>query len=101
MRDAYSGRYWSSLYRLPLRQIPDLVDYINFIRLGLEGQVRNLPTILSQIIDNRVLPQRLVLETLTCNLLPQLRSRPSEELFQLDTNTVNFDQADMVWHSLD
>lgn len=66
----------------------DFLDYIDLIRPGLKGQICNLSTILPQIVENQLLPQKLVLETLTSNLLPQLRNRSLEELFQFDAEVV-------------
>ena len=52
--------------------------------------------------ENRLPSQRLVLETLTSNLLPQLGDRPLEELFQFETKVIDSQQADaLVGHSSD
>jgi hypothetical protein len=72
----------------------DFLDYIDLIRPGLKGQICNLSAILPQIVENRFPPQKLVLETLTSNLLPQLRNRSLEELFQFDAEVVASRQAD-------
>jgi hypothetical protein len=74
----------------------DFVDYIDFIQPGLKEQIRNLSAILRQIIDDQLPPQKLVLETLTPNPLPQLRNMPLEELFRFDTDIIDSYQASAV-----
>ncbi|KAF8855966.1 hypothetical protein BDZ45DRAFT_745972 [Acephala macrosclerotiorum] len=83
-----------NLHGLPRPQIPLFLDYIDLIRPGLKEQVCNLSTVLPQIVDNRLPPRKLVLETLTSNLLPQLRSSSLEELFKFDTDVTDSRQAD-------
>jgi hypothetical protein len=74
----------------------EFLDYIDLIRPGLKEQASYLSAVLLHIVDNRLQPQRLVLETLTSNLLSELRNRPLEELFQFYTNTITSLQADAL-----
>jgi hypothetical protein len=60
----------------------------------LKEQISNLSTILPHIVVNRLPPQRLVIETLTSKLLPELRNRSLEELFQFCTDTNDSHKAD-------
>ena len=72
-----------SLHQLPRPQIQDFLDYIDLVRPGLKGQASKLSTVLSRIVDNRLSPQRLVLDKLTSNLSAELGNRSLVELFQL------------------
>jgi hypothetical protein len=72
----------------------DFLNYIDFIRPDLKEQAHNLSTVLPDMVYNRL--QRLVLETLTPNLLPELRNKPLEELFQFAPTTNETQEVDAL-----
>jgi hypothetical protein len=71
-----------SLFYLKRPQIPNFLDYIDFVQPGLKEQACNLSAFLPYIGDNGLPRKRLVLETLPVNKLPELRDRTLGELLQ-------------------
>ncbi|KAH6667785.1 hypothetical protein B0J14DRAFT_675784 [Halenospora varia] len=78
------------LHYLPRPQIQDFLDYIDWIHPGLKEQASKLSDVLPHRIDAKSSPQRLVLDKLISNLLPELRNRKMEELFQFTNDPVDF-----------